>query len=116
MLRAHLDARDSSDFKASDGKLSTMFGLAVDKLHSLRITKVKILEIVWCYLYSRRDRDAWQALAEMWPSADFDRIHESILNTRDLGIRSEVDGVSSELSHPNSKKHILICDQVVGGN
>jgi hypothetical protein len=115
MLRAQLDARDLSDFKASDGKLSTVSALTVDEFHSLRITKVKVLEMVWCYLYSGRDRDAWQALAETWPSADFDRIHESILNTRDRGIRSEIDGVSSELSHPNSKKHILIYDQVAGG-
>jgi hypothetical protein len=112
MLRAQLDARGLSDFKASDGKLSTVSGLTVDEFHSLRITKVKVLEIVWCYLYSGRDRDAWQALAEMWPSADFNRIRESILNTRDRGIRSKVDGVSSGLSHPNSKKHILIYDQV----
>ena len=115
MVRAQLDALDLSDFKASDGKLSTLSGFTVDEFHSLRTTKIKVLEIVWCYLYSGRDRDAWQALGEMWPSADFDRIHESILNARDRGIRSKVDGVSSELSHPNSKKHILIYDRVGGG-
>jgi hypothetical protein len=42
--------------------------------------------------------DVRTQLAEMWPTADFDRIHESILNTRDRGIRSKADGVSSELA------------------
>jgi hypothetical protein len=62
-----------SDFKNSDGQLSTLSPPKMEELHRLRMTKIKVLEIVWCYLYSGREQDAWRALADMWPAADFDR-------------------------------------------
>jgi hypothetical protein len=43
-------------------------------MHRRRVTKIKVLEIVWAYLYSGREQQAWDALAEMWPSSDLDRI------------------------------------------
>jgi hypothetical protein len=72
-VRAQLDARQLSDFKNSDGQLSTLSPPKMEELHRLRMTKIKVLEIVWCYLYSGREQDAWRALADMWPAADFDR-------------------------------------------
>ncbi len=112
MLEAQLDARHLSDFKSSDGKLQTMFGRTADEFHSLRTTKIKVLEIVWCYLYSGREEEAWKALARMWPPADFDRMRASILSARERGIRSEVDGVSTVTSRPRWKKHAPIYNLV----
>jgi hypothetical protein len=80
-----------TDFRKSDGKLSN------DKLATkdqLPTTKIKVLEIVWCYLYSGHEQDAWKALAEMWPPADLDRIRTSIVNAQARGLRRQVDGVS----------------------
>jgi hypothetical protein len=111
-VRAQLDAQRLSDFKNSDGKLSIISHLTMDESHRLRITKIKVLEIVWCYLYSGREQDAWHALADMWPSADFDRIRAAILNARDHGIRSEVDGVSGGSSHSRRKRQVMIYDRV----
>jgi hypothetical protein len=93
-VRARLDSHELSDFRSSDGRLPTMSPLPVEQLHRLRIAKIKILEIVWSYLYSGREQEAWNALANMWPPADFDRIRASILNAQTRGIRGELDGVS----------------------
>lgn len=49
-----------------------------------------ILEIVLAYLYSGREPQAWQALDEMWPAADRDRIKQLILKTRAAGILSKL--------------------------
>ena len=111
-VRAQLDARQLSDFKNSDGQLSTLSPSKMDELHRLRKTKIRVLEIVWCYLYSGREQDAWHALADMWPAADFDRIRTAILNARKRGVRSEVDGVSSDSSHSRRKRKVIIYDAV----
>ena len=69
--------------------------------------------MVWCYLYSDREPQAWKALAEMWPESDFDRIRADILNTRAKGIRSQVNGVSHESSAGKfKKKHAMIYDRI----
>jgi hypothetical protein len=65
-----------------------------DRLHHLRLTKIKLLETVWAYLYSGREQDAWHSLAEMWPPTDIDRIRGAILKVRANGIHSQVNGVS----------------------
>jgi hypothetical protein len=104
VVRAQLNAQQLSDFKNSDGKLSPVLPLSLDELRRLRAMKIKVLEIVWGYLYSGREQDAWNALADMWPAADFDRIRTSMLNARAHGIRSEVDGVSHKLSPSHFKK------------
>jgi VWFA-related protein len=113
VVRAQLNAQQLSDFKNSDGKLSPLLPPSLDELRRLRATKIKVLEIVWGYLYSGREQDAWNALADMWPAADFDRIRTSMLNARAHGIRSEVDGVSHKLSPSHfKKKHAMIYDRV----
>lgn len=109
-VRAQLDSQELSAFKNSDGKLSTsaMSLLPVDHLHRLLVTKIKVLEIVWAYLYSGREQDAWRTLADMWPPADFDRIRASILSARGRGICGEVDGVLPGGVRPHRKKHALV--------
>jgi hypothetical protein len=109
-VRTQVDSQQLSDFKNSDGKLSasTMSALSMDHLHRLLVTKIKVLEIVWAYLYSGREQDAWHTLADMWPPADFDRIRASILSGRGRGISSEVDGASPGTSRFRRKKHAII--------
>jgi hypothetical protein len=46
------------------------------------------LEVVLSYLYSGRDRQAWQALDELWPVSDKERMKKLILDTRRRGILS----------------------------
>lgn len=52
--------------------------------------KPVVLEIIYSYLYSGREEQAWQALNEMWPAADRDRIHKLILDTRAKGLLSRL--------------------------
>jgi hypothetical protein len=117
ILRSQLDAQQLSDFKQSDGKLSSDFPPAKGRPHGLPATqilatKMKVLEIVWCYLYSGREQEAWNALAEMWPSADLDRIRTAIVNARAHGLRSQVDGVSHK-APPDPSKHSYIYRHIV---
>jgi hypothetical protein len=85
----------------------------MDQLHRLITTKTKILEIVWSYLYSAREQQAWNALADMWPGADLDRIRAAILLAQAHGVRSQVDGISHQ-SRPSQfkKKHAMIYDRI----
>jgi hypothetical protein len=92
--RAKLDPQDLAEFKNSDGKLAPAAGVPSDRLLRLRSVKIEALEIVWSYLYSGREQDAWRTLAEMWPAVDLDRIRAALLNARAHGIRSQVDGMS----------------------
>ena len=96
-LHAELDPKHLADFKNSDGKLLPTPSLSEEQMHQMRLTKIKVMEIVWAYLYSGRDQQAWEALAEMWPPSDLDRIRSLILNARTAGIRSQVDGVDAKL-------------------
>ncbi len=93
--RAKLDPQDLADFKSSDGKLPFPASAKPGRLSRLQIVKMKVLEIVWSYLYSGREQEAWRSLAEMWPAADYDRIRTELLNARARGVRSQVDGVST---------------------
>jgi hypothetical protein len=73
-IRTGISSQDLKDFKNSDGRLAESQTPAnADRLHRLRVAKIKVLEIVWAYLYSGREPDAWHSLAEMWPTADLDR-------------------------------------------
>jgi hypothetical protein len=103
-LRGQLDAQQLNNFKQSDGRLSSDTLAAKDPLLA---TKIKVLEIVWCYLYSGREQDAWDALAEMWPAADQERIRAAIVAAQSRGLRSQVDGVSHK-APPDQKKHSFI--------
>jgi hypothetical protein len=107
-VRAQLDPNDLNRFKNSDGKLSSVSRLSWNELHGLMSTRIKVLEIVWSYLYSGREQEAWHALADMWPASDFDRIRTSILDARARGIRREVDGVSSGSTPARRKKRVMI--------
>lgn len=73
-LRAQMDPRELAAFKSSDGVLSMEIPRSSDELHRLTRTKIEVLEIVWAYLYSGRDAEAWSALQGMWPPQDFERI------------------------------------------
>jgi hypothetical protein len=107
-LKSQLDEPALAAFKSSDGRLQEVHSLSREKLRLLQITKSKVMEIVWCYLYSGREEEAWYALAAMWPPADFDRIRDSMLDMQARGIRRQVDGVSTPKSHPLWKHHAQI--------
>jgi hypothetical protein len=49
-----------------------------------------ILRIVLAYLYSGREKMAWQTLNQMWPAKDRQRIKDLILKTRSEGILSKI--------------------------
>jgi hypothetical protein len=93
-LRAQLDPVQLSHFKAGNGKLDNLPPWQVEKMRALLAAKIRVLEIVWAYLYSGREQQAWQALADMWPAADLDRIRASIVRARADGIPTQVDGVA----------------------
>lgn len=110
--KARLNPQDLGDFKNSDGKLASPAALPPGWFARLRGVKMRVLEIVWSYLYSGRDEEAWRSLAGMWPAADFDRIRDAILSARNRGIRSQVDGVSAPVPG-GSKNHAKIFDGTV---
>lgn len=92
-LRSAISPHDLQEFKNSAGELARMAAAAsAEDMHRLRAVKIKVLEIVWTYLYSGRENEAWKALAEMWPARDIDRIHSALLAVRARGIRSQIDG------------------------
>jgi len=63
-------------------------------LNKLRAVKSQALEVVWAYLYSAREKEAWQSLAEMWPAGDLERVRGEILKARARGIHAQLDGTS----------------------
>lgn len=107
-LKSQLDEPALSAFMNSDGRLQVSTSLSMEKLHLLLTTKIKVLEIVWSYLYSGREQEAWQALAAMWPPADVDRIRGSILDAQARGIRRQVDGISTPGHRPLRKHYAQI--------
>jgi len=52
--------------------------------------KAVVLDIVYSYLYSGREVQAWQTLDEMWPTGDRERIKKLILKTRAEGLLSKL--------------------------
>jgi len=107
--RARVNPQDLRDFKSSDGKLAPSSAFPADRLFHLRSVKVKVLEIVWSYLYSGREPEAWRSLGDMWPAADVDRIRGALLGARARGIRAQVDGVSKPIS-AGRENHAKIFD------
>jgi hypothetical protein len=97
-VRAKLAPQDFADFKKSDGKLETDATAPAGKPSRLQNIKMRILEIVWSYLYSGRSDAAWSALAEMWPASDGARIREALLDARAHGMLSQLDGVSTPVA------------------
>lgn len=108
-LKGQLNEAALAAFRQSDGNLQSV-PMSSEKLQVLLATKIKVLEIVWSYLYSGREHEAWDALAAMWPPADLDRIRGSILDAQAHGIRRQVDGVSTPGSRPRWKHHAQIYD------
>ena len=110
--RAKIVAQDLDDFKNSDGKLDPASMIPVIKLSRMRTAKIKILEIVWSYLYSGREQEAWHSLQEMWPASDIDRIRSAILGARAHGIRSQIDGALT-VTHPGRRANVKIFDGTI---
>ena len=117
-VRAGLDAQGLLDFKNSDGRLLPVAFSSFEEVRErnhLQGVKIKVLEIVWSYLYSGREQEAWRSLAEMWPPADMDRIQAAIVNARTRGIRSQVDSVSTTVSS-DRKTQVTVFNAMVNLN
>ena len=56
--------------------------MLIDQLPTVQ----KVLTIVLNYLYSGREKQAWEALEEMWPSSDLDRVKNLIQERRGRGL------------------------------
>jgi hypothetical protein len=111
-LRSALSAEDLREFKNSSGRLPPTAHFSPEDLRrseNLERTKEKALQIIWDYLYSGREQEAWDALAELWPPADVDRIRTAVLGARARGIRAQVDGTSEKVSS-GAEKHTEILD------
>jgi hypothetical protein len=86
-----------SDFKSSDGRLQASPDSSAQelvRLQKMRTVKTQVLEVVWAYLYSGREKEAWQSLSEMWPAGDVERIRGEVLKARSSGIHRQLDGVT----------------------
>jgi hypothetical protein len=107
-IRREIDRHDLDEFKNSDGKLTQApIPATMDRLHRLRVVKMKVLEIVWNYLYSGRQQDAWQSLAEMWPSTDVDRVRGTLLNLWLYGVHAQADDTSTGRVGKQKRTHIF---------
>ena len=109
-VRAHLDAGDLDDFKSTDGRPSIAAIHSAARLQKLLRVKTQALEIVWSYLYSGREPEAWQALAALWPAADIDRIHSLLTSLRARGILAQIEGAEHKKSPGLFKLHADIYD------
>jgi hypothetical protein len=104
-LRRQIDQQELAAFKNSDGVLALNITRSSDELHRLARTKIKVLEIVWAYLYGGRDAEAWSALQDMWPSQDINRIRMALSDVRQRGILRGIDRASRR-SHHKRQVHI----------
>jgi hypothetical protein len=80
--RSELSAADLEKFRQSSYN-QKMFS---DQL----ITVKRVLTVVLNYLYSGREPQAWQALDEMWPPSDKDRVRGLILERQARGLLAHV--------------------------
>ena len=103
-LRKQLTPDDLRDFKNSDGKLLPSSPSSAERTHHLRQVKIKVLEIVWDYLYSGRETQAWSSLAEMWPDRDVPRIRAALAEARAHGILAQTTGTSAHKEKHEEKK------------
>jgi hypothetical protein len=78
--RSELTAPDLEKFRQSRYN-QKMF---IDVLPTVK----RVLTIVLDYLYSGREQQAWQALDEMWPPSDKERVRGLILERRARGLLS----------------------------
>jgi hypothetical protein len=109
-LRARMNDQRLAAFKLSDGKLTSHAGAIASPLLAV---KGQILELVWAYLYSDREKQAWETLQQMWPPADVPRIRAAIVQARARGMRSQLDGVAptAPLLQPEQEpEHVPVYD------
>ena len=93
-VRKQMDPVLIHEFQASDGRLQVHVGAPTEELarnHRLRKAKIQALEIVWAYLYTGREKEAQQALDELWPKSDVTRIYAAIVAARQGSIQSQLD-------------------------
>ncbi|MFZ0632429.1 MAG: hypothetical protein WA399_06260 [Acidobacteriaceae bacterium] len=109
-VRAHLDARALNDFRSTDGRLTPSAMSSATRLAEMLHVKAQVLEIVWCYLYSGRASEAWQALAAMWPAGDIDRVRALLVSLPTHGILAQADGVEHRKRTLLFKSHADIYD------
>jgi hypothetical protein len=113
-IRGKVSSRDLEDFKRSDGRLdATPTPESAGSMHHLRTVKIKVLEIVWAYLYSGREQDAWRSLSEMWPEADVDRIRALLIQAQEHGIQGQTEVLPAGYSQ-RKKKRAQIFDTTSG--
>jgi hypothetical protein len=96
-VQSKIKPQSLNDFKASDGRLQASHDSSAQelvRLQKVRAVKIQALEVVWAYLYSDREKEAWQSLAEMWPASDVERIRGEILKARSRGIHAQLDGAT----------------------
>lgn len=96
ILRAQLTPEQIAVFRKSDGRLAGEQLNEDAKPAGLLATKIKVLEIAWAYLYSGREQQARDTLADMWPASDLDRMQAAMIAMPRRGLRAQVDGVSHE--------------------
>lgn len=109
-LKQELSEQDLADFKNSDGKTLADGALSIARKDQLKLTKARVLELVWSYLYSDREQQAWVALGEMWPAKDAERARAAITAAREHGIRTQIDGTVANPANDESKKHAYVYD------
>jgi hypothetical protein len=85
--------------------------LSLERIHKLRQVKIRVLEITWAYLYSGREQQAWNTLAEMWPASDVPRIRKAILEVHSRDIPGQTV-VTAALPKIRAKKHVTIFDAI----
>ena len=101
-IRSQLSPVALASFKQSDGKL-TIAHQSSAELHQLIRTKIGVLEIVWAYLYSGREQEAWANLTQLWPPEDVERIRAAIAKVHESGILQSVD----HTRHAPPRKHFV---------
>ncbi len=74
-----LTKKEPDQFKAVSAKPS-------DRIRAQTNTRYKVLTIVLAYLYSGREEHAHQALRELWPPFDQERIWNAVLEQRRNGL------------------------------
>jgi hypothetical protein len=109
-IKSQLDAKALDEFRKGDGRPSASSTYAMEDFHTLVRTKINVLEIVWAYLDSGREQQAWSELAAMWPPADLDRIRKAIEDARARGVLRQVDGVAKRDARVRWKHRATIFD------
>lgn len=106
-VRAKIKPELLRDFRVTDGRLQANHDSNAQeliRLHHLRGVKIQVLEVVWAYLYSGREKEAWQFLSEMWPPSDVERIRAEVLKARSRGIQAQLNGVADDKPGRHRKK------------